>query len=191
MDFDGPRRETRIAFGRRICLGRGEPARPLGERDEAQPAAAFLAMNRPAERRAMRTALPAVAEIAEIVSRACCRYPFAVVDHADCGQAAKVVPLEHHLDLGCVRVQRIPDQFRQRANRIPGRGVALEKVLFGVEIERCQSDRAPCCVSLARDCTECENAARTWAARRRGSRARAFDLFCDRVHAMARSPRVW
>lgn len=128
MDFKRAGRQPLVGAGGR------EPARALREGVEAQAAAAFLAMDRPAKAGAMGVALPAVPEIAEIMLGARCRDSRSIVGDTDRVQSAKIIALEDDLDARRVGIKGIPYEFGDRAHGIPGGGVALEKVLLGLKI---------------------------------------------------------
>lgn len=85
---------------------------------------------------AMGVALSAIPEVAEVVLSALGRYARAVVDDADRFEAAEIIALQRYLNAGRVGVERIPDELGDRADRIAGRRITFEKILFCLKIKR-------------------------------------------------------
>src|SRR3546814_20741689 len=89
----------------------------MRQRKEAKAPTPLVAVNGAVQlRSAVRAALPAIPEIAEIVFGALCRDAASVVDHPDTGKAAKIVSIEDHIDPLRVAVERVPTQLGERAD---------------------------------------------------------------------------
>src|SRR3546814_4873339 len=94
---------------------RRNPTRSLSQRKEAKAPTPLFAVNGAVQlRSAVRAALPAITEIAEIVFGALCRDAASVVDHPDTGKAAKIVSIEDHLAPLRVGVESVPNQHGER-----------------------------------------------------------------------------
>jgi hypothetical protein len=51
-------------------------------------------------------------------------------------KAAEIISIKDHLNLRRVGIERVPNQLGKRADRVTRCGIALQKVLFGMEVER-------------------------------------------------------